>query len=43
MPAIGDLDCVRKRPLRRDCVATATVPGDDADLWALSRELNLVG
>ena len=32
MPAVGDLDRVRKRPLRRDRIAASSIPGDDADL-----------
>ena len=32
MPAVGDLNRVRKSPLRRDRIAAATIPGDDTDL-----------
>ena len=35
MPSVSDLDCVRKRPLRSDRVAAATIPGDDANLRLL--------
>ncbi len=35
MPAVGELDRVRKRPLRRGPVAASTIPGDDTDLRLL--------
>jgi hypothetical protein len=35
MPPVGDLDRVRKRPPRRDRVATSTITSDDTDLRLL--------
>ena len=35
MPAVSNLNCVRKRPVRRDCITAATISSDDADLRLL--------
>jgi hypothetical protein len=35
MPPIGDLNCVRKRPLCGDRVAASTISSDDPDLRML--------
>ena len=35
MPSVGDLDRMRKRPLRRGPIAASTIAGDDTDLRLL--------